>query len=58
VEELLLSTMNVHKVSDVRQKETHKAEPLVPETSTLEAETDVAKLKKYKSSDSNHFQQN
>jgi hypothetical protein len=50
--------LNVHRISDARQRETHKAEPLVPELSTLEAETDVAELKKYKSPGSNHFQQN
>jgi hypothetical protein len=39
----------VHKVSDVRQIEVHKAEPLVPGPSRLEAEIAIAKLKKYKS---------
>jgi hypothetical protein len=36
----------VHKVSDVRQMEIHTANPLVPEPSSFEAETAVAKLKK------------
>jgi hypothetical protein len=42
-------SLNVHKVSDVRQIEVHKAEPLVPGPSRLEVEIAVAKLKKYKS---------
>jgi hypothetical protein len=39
----------VHNVSDVRQIEVYTAEPLVPGTSRLEVETDIEKLKKYKS---------
>jgi hypothetical protein len=39
----------VHNVGDVRQIEVHLAEPLVPGPSHLEAETAIAKLKKYKS---------
>jgi hypothetical protein len=42
--------LKVHNVSDVRQKEVHVAEPSVPGPSRLEAETAIAKLKKYKSS--------
>jgi hypothetical protein len=38
----------VHNVSDVRQIEVHKAEPLVPGPSRLEAKIATAKLKKYK----------
>jgi hypothetical protein len=38
----------VHNVSDVRQIEVHKAEPLVPGPSRLEVEIAIAKLKKYK----------
>jgi hypothetical protein len=41
--------LNVHNVSDVRQIEVHTAKPLVPGPSCLEAETAIAKLKKYKS---------
>jgi hypothetical protein len=41
--------LNVHDVSDIRQIETHTAEPLVPGPSHLEVETSIAKLKKYKS---------
>jgi hypothetical protein len=41
--------LNVHNVSDVRQIEVHKAEPLVPGPSHLEVEIAIAKLKKYKS---------
>jgi hypothetical protein len=41
--------LNVHNVSDVRQIEVHKVEPLVPGPSRLEVEIAVAKLKKYKS---------
>jgi hypothetical protein len=41
--------LNVHNVSDVRQIETHAAEPLVPDPSHLEVEISIAKLKKYKS---------
>jgi hypothetical protein len=39
----------MHNVSDVRQIEVHMAEPLVPGPSSLEVETAIAKLKKYKS---------
>jgi hypothetical protein len=38
----------VHNVSDVRQIEVHKAEPLVPGPSCLEVEIAIVKLKKYK----------
>ena len=41
--------LNVHGVSDVRQAETHTAEPLVPEPSALEAELAIEKLKSHKS---------
>jgi hypothetical protein len=40
--------LNVHRVSDVRQIEIHKAEPLVPDPSSLEVKTATAKLKRYK----------
>jgi hypothetical protein len=41
--------LNVHNVSDVRQREVRTAEPLVPGPSRLEVEIVIAKLKKYKS---------
>jgi hypothetical protein len=41
--------LNVHNVSDVRQREVYKAEPLVPGSSRLEVEIAIAKLKRYKS---------
>jgi hypothetical protein len=41
--------LNVHRVNDVRQIEIHTAEPLVPDSSPIEAEIAVAKLKKDKS---------
>ena len=41
--------LNVHGDNDVRQIETHTAEPLVPETSTLDVEMATEKLKMYKS---------
>jgi hypothetical protein len=44
---------NVHNVSDVRQIEVHTAEPLVP--GLLEVEIAIAKLKKYKSPDSDQI---
>jgi hypothetical protein len=41
--------LNDHNVSDVRQIEVHKAEPLVLGPSCLEVDIAIAKLKKYKS---------
>ena len=41
--------LNVHGVSDVRQRETHTAEPLVPEPSAFEVELAIDKLKSHKS---------
>jgi hypothetical protein len=41
--------LNIHGVSDVRQAEIHTAEPLVPETSALEVELAIEKLKSHKS---------
>jgi hypothetical protein len=40
---------NVHGVSNVRQSETHTAEPLVPEQSVYEVEIPTEKLKGEKS---------
>jgi hypothetical protein len=50
MEELLL---NVHNVNNVRQIEVHTDEILAPGPSHLEVEIAVAKLRKYKSPDSN-----
>jgi hypothetical protein len=44
--------LNVHNVSDFRQKKVHMAEPLVPGPSRLEVEIAIAKLKKYISNQS------
>ena len=41
--------LNVHVVSGVRQAEIHTGEPLVLETSALEVELSIEKLKSYKS---------
>jgi hypothetical protein len=45
--------LSVHNVSDVRQIEIHTAEPLVPGPSHVEDE--IAKLRKYKSPDSDQI---
>ena len=42
-------TLNVHGISDVRQAEIYTEEPLVPETSVLEVELAIEKLKSHKS---------
>jgi hypothetical protein len=55
LEELLLSVINVHHVSDVRQIEIYTAEPLVPGTSRLEVEISIAKLKYSKSAASDQI---
>jgi hypothetical protein len=47
--------LNVHNVSDVRQKEVHTVEPLVPGPSRREVEIAIAKLKKYKSTGSDQI---
>jgi hypothetical protein len=41
--------LNVHNVSDGRQKEVHTAEPLVPSPNHLEVEITIAKLRNNKS---------
>jgi len=46
VEEPFFQLLNVHGFSDVRQKEIHTAEPLVPEPSAFEVEMAIEKLKK------------
>ena len=40
--------LNVHGVHDVRQTETHTAEPLVPEPSAFEVDLAIEKLKSHK----------
>jgi hypothetical protein len=45
----------VHNVSDVRQREVHTAEPLVPGPSRLEVKIAITKLKKYKSQGSDQI---
>jgi hypothetical protein len=47
--------LNVHKISDGRQMDIHTAEPSVPQPSPFEAETAIAKFKKYKSPDSDQI---
>jgi hypothetical protein len=41
--------LHVHGVHDVRQKDTHIAEPLVPNPTLVKVETAIQKLKSYKS---------
>jgi hypothetical protein len=41
--------LNIHEVHNVRQKDIHTAEPLMPEPSLFEVEIPVGKLKSYKS---------
>jgi hypothetical protein len=41
--------LNVHGINDVRQREIHTAEPLVPEPSVFEFEMDIEKLESHKS---------
>jgi hypothetical protein len=41
--------LNVHGVHNIRQKDIHTAEPLVPEPSLVEVEIATGKLKSYKS---------
>jgi hypothetical protein len=45
----------VHSVTDIRQIEVHAAEPLVPGPSRLGVEIAIAKLKRYKSPDSDEI---
>jgi hypothetical protein len=47
--------LNVHNVSDVRQIKVLTTEPLVPGLSRLEVQIAIAKLKKYKSPDSDQI---
>jgi hypothetical protein len=47
-------SLNVHRVSDVRQIEIHTAEPLLPDPSPFEVEIAIANFKRY----CNGFDQN
>jgi hypothetical protein len=47
--------LNKHGVHDVRQKDIHTAEPLVPEPSLVEVEIPIGKLKNYKSPDNDQI---
>ena len=41
--------LNVHGINDIRQREIHTAEPLVPEPSAFEFEMDIEKIESHKS---------
>jgi hypothetical protein len=45
----LKQVLNVHGFHDVKQKDIHTAEPLVPEPSLVEVEIAIVKSKSYKS---------
>ena len=47
--EYFYQLLNVHGFHEVRQTETHTAEPLVPEPSAFEVELAIEKLKSHKS---------
>jgi hypothetical protein len=42
-------SLNIHRISDVKQTEIHIAEPLIPHPSRFEVEIATAKSKSYKS---------
>jgi hypothetical protein len=44
-ENIFNQVLNVHGAHDVRQKDIHRAEPLVPEPSLVEVEIAIGKLK-------------
>jgi len=48
--------MNVHGFNDVKQKEIHTTEPLVPESSVFKFELAIEKLKSHKSPDIGQIQ--
>jgi hypothetical protein len=50
-----LRLLDVYKASDVRQVGIHTAEPLVLDPSPFEVEIAIAKLKTYKSPDSDQI---
>jgi hypothetical protein len=47
--------LNVHGIHNVRQKDIHTAEPLVPEPSLVEVEIAIGKLESYKSLGTNQI---
>jgi hypothetical protein len=47
--------LNVHWIHDVRQMDIHTDEPLVPESSRVEVEIAIGKLKSYKSPGTDRF---
>ena len=47
--------LNVHGVSDIKHRDTHAAEPLVPEPSAFEVELAIEKLKCHKSPDTDQI---
>jgi hypothetical protein len=47
--------LNIHRVSDVRQREIHTAELLVFDPSSFDVKSAIAKIKKYKSPGSNQI---
>jgi len=49
---------NVHGMSDVRHREIHTAEPLVPEASAHEVEMGIGKLRRHESLGVDQSQQN
>jgi hypothetical protein len=52
---MMMMIVIIHKGNDVRQIETHTAEPLVPDPSPFEVEIAIAKLKSYKWPGSDHI---
>jgi hypothetical protein len=51
----LSQLLDVHRISDIRHIEIHTAEPLVPDPSPFEVEIAIAKLKRYKSPDTDQI---
>jgi hypothetical protein len=49
VEELFISVVSVHRAADIKHREIHTTEPLVPQLRLLEVEIAIANLKKYRS---------
>ena len=55
MEEPFLPTIECTWFNDVRQKEIHTAEPLVPQPSAFEVEMATEKIKRHKSPDSDQI---
>jgi hypothetical protein len=47
--------LNIHGVQDVRQRDIHMSEPLVPEPSLVKVEIAIGKLRSYKSPDTDQI---